>query len=399
MSESDRLETARGEVTEAFERYERALVANDLPALDGWFWNDPEVLRFGIADAQVGFAEVQAWRSTATPVPRIAPAHLAPRPCADPRRRVRRHHLHVGRADRHGPPEPGLAAAPRGLAHRARPRLRHRLIGPPSGRRASRLRDRNTGGLTHVTRGPYGPRPCIHLGIRAVAGHGARRRSPVRQQTASDPDEGETSPTPRGELAYDSLKSQLIRGGIPLLSRLGEERLATELGVSRTPVREALHRLHAEGLVEKHPDGGYRPVVPDVTVMRHLYEVRVGLELLALQRPARLGSRHDPTVLEPLRDEWRAAAPRADSASPTPGFVLLDEAFHVGLARPPATGVARRPSCARSTSASASCACRTSSRRSASTQTIAEHLGIVEAVLDGDIGEAEARSTPTSTSR
>jgi len=69
MSDSDRLETARSEVTEAFERYERALVANDLAALDGWFWNDPEVLRFGITDVQVGFAEVQAWRATATPVP------------------------------------------------------------------------------------------------------------------------------------------------------------------------------------------------------------------------------------------------------------------------------------------------------------------------------------------
>src|SRR4051794_19011222 len=147
-----------------------------------------------------------------------------------------------------------------------------------------------------------------------------------------------TEPTPRGELAYDSLKSQLMRGGVPLLSRIGEERLATELGVSRTPVREALKRLHAEGLLERHPEGGYRPVVPDVTVMRHLYEVRAGLELLALQRPTKLGTRHDPTVLEPLRERWERLR-RGPLPTPDASFVLLDESFHISLATAAGNGV------------------------------------------------------------
>ena len=57
------------EVRDAFQAYERALLANDVAAMDGAFWDDPRVVRFGIAEIQHGFAEVAAWRSTATPVP------------------------------------------------------------------------------------------------------------------------------------------------------------------------------------------------------------------------------------------------------------------------------------------------------------------------------------------
>ena len=57
------------EVRAAFEAYERALLANDVAAMDGAFWDDPRVVRFGIAEIQHGFAEVAEWRSTATPVP------------------------------------------------------------------------------------------------------------------------------------------------------------------------------------------------------------------------------------------------------------------------------------------------------------------------------------------
>jgi DNA-binding GntR family transcriptional regulator len=136
----------------------------------------------------------------------------------------------------------------------------------------------------------------------------------------------------RGDEAYRALKTRLLLGEFPLNVRLGEERLASLLQVSRTPVREALKRLYSEGLLEHHPDGGgYQPLVPDVTVMRHLYEVRAGLELQALQRPARLGTRHDPAILEPLRDQWRHL--QAERPQPDPSFVLLDESFHLQLAQ------------------------------------------------------------------
>jgi len=194
----------------------------------------------------------------------------------------------------------------------------------------------------------------------------------------------------RGDEAYRELKTRILRGDFPLNVRLGETRLASLLGVSRTPVREALKRLDAEGLVESHQEGGFQPCVPDTVVMRHLYEVRLGLELQLLQRPARNGTRHDPSIMEPLRDQWRALA--AAAPDPDPGFVLLDESFHVTLARASGNQVAaellqqvnERIRVVRMQDF------LTHERIEA---TIAEHLGIAEQVLAGEMVAAESAFT------
>src|SRR5262249_711937 len=106
---------------------------------------------------------------------------------------------------------------------------------------------------------------------------------------------------------------------------------ASALGVSRTPIREALLRLLGEGLVNRGDDGGFEPVAPDVAVIRHLYEVRSTLEIQALNRPARVGAEHDRPMLDELRTEWLGLAESPPEA-PDLHFVLLDESFHVTLA-------------------------------------------------------------------
>lgn len=50
------------EVTEAFETYEAALMANDIAVLDALFWDSPSVLRYGVGEALYGTAEIQAFR-------------------------------------------------------------------------------------------------------------------------------------------------------------------------------------------------------------------------------------------------------------------------------------------------------------------------------------------------
>jgi len=50
------------EVTAAFNRYEAALVANDVPALDGFFWNDPRVIRYALFDNGYGFEAIMKSR-------------------------------------------------------------------------------------------------------------------------------------------------------------------------------------------------------------------------------------------------------------------------------------------------------------------------------------------------
>jgi ketosteroid isomerase-like protein len=56
------------EVTEAFRRYECALVANDVAALDMLFWNSPHTLRFGIGENLYGYDAIAAFRSGRPPI-------------------------------------------------------------------------------------------------------------------------------------------------------------------------------------------------------------------------------------------------------------------------------------------------------------------------------------------
>ena len=56
------------EVQAAFEAYERALMSNDVAALNGFFWQDARTTRYGIADRQLGIDELIAFRA-ATPAP------------------------------------------------------------------------------------------------------------------------------------------------------------------------------------------------------------------------------------------------------------------------------------------------------------------------------------------
>lgn len=193
----------------------------------------------------------------------------------------------------------------------------------------------------------------------------------------------------RGDKAHAELKRRLLAGEYPIGARLGEERLAAQLSVSRTPVREALFRLHAEGLVRRASDGGFEPVVPDVAAIRHLYAVREGLELLGLQSPARNGATHDLDRLRELQDDWLTLAGDPEPQA-SPDFVLLDESFHLALAE--AAGNPVLADHLRQVNERIRIV-RMQDFLSADrvVRTIEEHLGIVAAVLDGDLAEAERR--------
>src|ERR1700761_6503054 len=107
--------------------------------------------------------------------------------------------------------------------------------------------------------------------------------------------------------AYDRLKSLVLGGDVPLGVRLREEPLADRLGVSRTPVREALLRLFAEGFLTRHAEGGFRVVTPSAQAMAHLYEVRLALELFAIRRTGPDGGpAHDVDALRSLQSDWQA---------------------------------------------------------------------------------------------
>lgn len=112
-------------------------------------------------------------------------------------------------------------------------------------------------------------------------------------------------------------------------TRMGEEALATEFGVSRTPVRDALRRLEQEGFLEDTEGwSGYRVRKPDLPRMEEFYEVRLCLEEVAVRRVASLPV--DPEIDELLKI-WQL--PKGLTPEPDPELVHADEAFHETLAR------------------------------------------------------------------
>jgi len=92
------------------------------------------------------------------------------------------------------------------------------------------------------------------------------------------------------DLAYAAIRERILAGSLPRGTRVHQEELAAVLGISRTPVREALRRLAAEGLVEMHTNRGARVADLDRAGMRAAYEARLVIEpgaarLAAMRRP------------------------------------------------------------------------------------------------------------------
>ena len=98
----------------------------------------------------------------------------------------------------------------------------------------------------------------------------------------------------------------LIDGGeLGPVSRLTETDLAQRLGISRTPVREALHRLHAMGLAEHGPQRGLIVAHLSYDQIRQLFAVREGLEGMATRLAAEHATRAEVNVLRELVEEDR----------------------------------------------------------------------------------------------
>lgn len=201
---------------------------------------------------------------------------------------------------------------------------------------------------------------------------------------------GPDTGTTRRELAYQALKHRLLSGDFAPGTRLGEERLAAELGVSRTPVREALSRLHSEGLVERLADGGFGPTLINLHLIRELYEIRFALERFALRRTADGEVAHDESLVRALRSDWADLDAPARDDEVDGDFVLLDEDFHERLAA--AAGNESLVDHLHKVNERIRIV-RMQDFLSAERVelTIAQHLGVLDALLDADIALAEQR--------
>src|ERR1700759_1899644 len=86
------------------------------------------------------------------------------------------------------------------------------------------------------------------------------------------------------DLAYLSIKQHLLHGKLVEGARLTEESLATQLGISKSPVREALNRLESEGLISIEARRGAYVRTFTSEEARDLYDLREVLEVYAIAR-------------------------------------------------------------------------------------------------------------------
>ena len=132
------------------------------------------------------------------------------------------------------------------------------------------------------------------------------------------------------EQALARLREMIFSGELPPASNHFEADLAAQLGMSRTPIREAALTLQAQGLVDVQPRRGLwvRPVSAED--MAHIYDVLGELECLAAQRAAEKG--YSATELQPLSD---AIAMMQNSliAGDRGTWAEADDAFHAELVR------------------------------------------------------------------
>jgi GntR family transcriptional regulator, rspAB operon transcriptional repressor len=116
------------------------------------------------------------------------------------------------------------------------------------------------------------------------------------------------------EKAYAALRSDIVDWRLPPGTVLAEVELSARLGVSRTPVREALAKLSAEGLAE--PQSGRGVVVSEISLdhLGELFELRSALECRAAELAA---TRRDPAVFQQLYEELNNAGLLITEEDPT----------------------------------------------------------------------------------
>jgi DNA-binding GntR family transcriptional regulator len=143
-------------------------------------------------------------------------------------------------------------------------------------------------------------------------------------------------PAPRRVLAdevYEILRESLLTHRISPGSRLNLDLLARELHVSNTPVRQALARLEADGLVSKEPYVGFTasPLLDSRTI-DEIYDLRLLVEPANASRAAKRNARESAATLAPICDsaDEMLTEPSPEHAE---ALGIADADFHLAIAR------------------------------------------------------------------
>jgi DNA-binding GntR family transcriptional regulator len=129
---------------------------------------------------------------------------------------------------------------------------------------------------------------------------------------------------PLREIVYEELKMQILKGQIVPGTRMMEVEMAEEMGVSRTPIREAIRKLEKEGLVTIEPRKGAYASQISSKDMVDILEVRQNMEGLAAHYAALRMTDEQKKKLSEIADSYNKAVIENN----TPDMIKFDTAFH-----------------------------------------------------------------------
>ena len=128
------------------------------------------------------------------------------------------------------------------------------------------------------------------------------------------------------EQAYQEIKKRIIRTDLSPGSVINEAEMMDQLGLGRTPIREALKRLQCDDLVVVKPRRGIFVSELAITDLTQIFEVRVELESLAIRLACQRISPEELQKLKTLADQY-AQTNKEDKD----GLIFLDSKFHTLL--------------------------------------------------------------------
>ena len=129
---------------------------------------------------------------------------------------------------------------------------------------------------------------------------------------------------PLREIVYEELKREILVGEISPGTRMMEIELADEMGVSRTPVREAIRKLEKEGLVTIEPRKGAYASDVSIKDMVDVLEVREDLEAMTAAMAAQKVNKDEKQALIEATMEYKEAV----ESERTEDIIRCDEKFH-----------------------------------------------------------------------
>ena len=142
------------------------------------------------------------------------------------------------------------------------------------------------------------------------------------------------------DVAYNYIRRKLLSEMLPAGAKVSEHALSRELGISRTPVREAIRRLESEGMLHQVASSGTFVAESDRRALVDVYEVRMALEAWAVKKATKRMRAQQVLELGRLCEQMRDAIRMfRDSGSPAMDgpalrqYLTADLAFHLLLLR------------------------------------------------------------------